>query len=481
MNQNEDRPSVEELWQEVRASGQDAVRDLYHVAYRTVTSRRVHTTVIGTALLAIAAALLYIPAVFLYIAMYYKIIPDQVVSVPVHLQYGYGAHPFGIALLEPPKRIHHRLPYDISVTLTLPRSPPNLDRGNFMVVLHLLSPPDSSAASADGHSYQPQQILPYTPPSPHPPPSADDDYPPPPPRAASASASASAYHYYYRSSAPDLAAFLAPRTILHTAARPAILPYADPAVSAASRWLFLLYHLLFPRAAASARLTVPLAEGLVFAPPPQQQQRWRRGSSQQQLQQPLPPPAGVLLELQAGNQFQVYEASVTFVVELRGLRWFMYRWWGTAFVVFTAGFWAVEVVSMLGAMLVLGWWFGFGGGGGGGGGEVVKEEEEKVTSEAGWTTSESKLESGLEKGVKKEEEEEEERGMAGMPDFGAGQGAEADDEAEERERKRKWKGKGKAREEGPRWEDRGEGTSYSSQVSGEGARRRYSSGRRASR
>lgn len=44
---------------------------------------------ITTTLLIIGAVLLYVPAVLGYFVFYYKYIPDQVTTVPVHLQYGY--------------------------------------------------------------------------------------------------------------------------------------------------------------------------------------------------------------------------------------------------------------------------------------------------------------------------------------------------------------------------------------------------------
>lgn len=46
----------------------------------------------GTALGVVAAAILYLPAVFAYLWFYYKYLPDQITTVPVHLQYGCVLH-----------------------------------------------------------------------------------------------------------------------------------------------------------------------------------------------------------------------------------------------------------------------------------------------------------------------------------------------------------------------------------------------------
>ena len=108
--------------------------------------------------------------------------------------------------------------YDISVTLSLPPSPPNTQRGNFMVTIHLLD-----------QDVSPQHTLPI--PSDH------------------------------GGSPSDL---LDRRRIVFSSRRPALVPYVDPIVSTASRILFLLYHLLRP-ASITRELTVPLAERVSFS------------------------------------------------------------------------------------------------------------------------------------------------------------------------------------------------------------------------
>lgn len=53
-----------------------------------MASKTTHKALIGTTLGLIAAVLLYIPAVVGYFYFYYRYLPHQVTTVPVHLQYG---------------------------------------------------------------------------------------------------------------------------------------------------------------------------------------------------------------------------------------------------------------------------------------------------------------------------------------------------------------------------------------------------------
>ncbi len=151
---------------------QDYVRGTYSV----VTSKAAQRTLLNTVLLVIASTILYGFAAVGYILFYHNYLPDQVTTVPVHLQYGlvlsrhiwlfdpanervgrermgltrlrdsYGLNPYGVAFLGD-RNLEDLQAYDITVSLTLPRSPANINRGNFMVALHLLSPGSGGAAS----------------------------------------------------------------------------------------------------------------------------------------------------------------------------------------------------------------------------------------------------------------------------------------------------------------------------------------------
>lgn len=185
--------------------------------------------------------------------------------------------------------------YDISVTLNLPRSPANLDRGNFMLALHLL----------DNQPLEPNIIL------------------------------TSSITPKIR---PGPLSLLEDRNILHTSTRPAIVPYTDPLVSLASRLLFLVYHMFVP-ASETITLVVPMIERLEFRP----------GSMS---------PTKLVLDVQAGQTLQVYSVAVTITAQLGGLRWYMHKWWVTSFMVFTAAFWCCEVLFCGLGFLVLKSWLG---------------------------------------------------------------------------------------------------------------------------
>lgn len=160
---------------------------------------------------------------------------------------------------------------------------------------------------------------------------------------------------------PDIAAFITPiplavpdpvshltnNKILFSSTRAAVIPYIDPLVAQAKRVMFLGYHVLFPEHAEVVTLQLPLAEKVQFP---------RRSSSKDAARLGLVgdgTPTSLLVEVQAGQKLQVYEASVTITAKLTGLRWFMYHHRVVSFLVGTGAFWAAEVVLM-----VIGWGVG---------------------------------------------------------------------------------------------------------------------------
>ncbi|TDZ24735.1 Seipin-like protein [Colletotrichum orbiculare MAFF 240422] len=176
------------------------------------TSKTAQRTLVNLSLLTLTSFLLLIPALLASTLFFQNYLPDQVLTTPVHLQYGTGANPFGTAIL-PSSGLRTQQQYDISVTLSLPRSPANTQRGNFMVALYLLDAGASSEYDA--------QALPHA---------AQESYP----------------------HAVD-------RHVLFSSRRPVLVPYQDPLVSLASRLFFLAYHMLFPDS-QTCLLTVSMAE-----------------------------------------------------------------------------------------------------------------------------------------------------------------------------------------------------------------------------
>lgn len=202
---------------EFARSTYNAAWDTAGAVWRALTSKTARRTLLTTMLVSVASAFLFGLACLGYLAFYHEYLPDQVTTVPVHLQYGYELNPYGVVSLDMVNLKDYQ-DYDISVTLNLPRSPANLGRGNFMVALHLLD-------------NKPPVLFPSIRPLP----------------------------------VPGPQSVLEGRNILYTSTRPAIVPYTDPLVSLASRLLFLAYHVFFPTS-ETTKLVVPMVERLEFRP-----------------------------------------------------------------------------------------------------------------------------------------------------------------------------------------------------------------------
>jgi hypothetical protein len=106
--------------------------------------------------------------------------------------------------------------YDVSLSLSMPRSAPNVERGNFMISLHMLD------SKADVELY------------------------------AEAERHASLHQGFGEAN------------VLFSSRRPALFPYVDPLVSVASRVLFLIYHLFTPGSSTNS-MVIPLAERVSFS------------------------------------------------------------------------------------------------------------------------------------------------------------------------------------------------------------------------
>ncbi|KAK2001244.1 hypothetical protein LX36DRAFT_653540 [Colletotrichum falcatum] len=181
-------------------------------ASRAATSKTAQRTLVNVSLL-VGTSLFLLPfAAVASIIFFRNYLPDQVVTAPVHLQYGSGVNPFGTAVI-PTSALRTQQEYDLSVTLYMPRSPANTHRGNFMIALHLL---DADALSTGYDKFQPQTT-------------------------------------------PEPYSHFNGKSVLFFSRRPAIVPYQDPLVSLASRIFFLVYHILFADSQTCV-LTVPMAE-----------------------------------------------------------------------------------------------------------------------------------------------------------------------------------------------------------------------------
>lgn len=119
--------------------------------------------------------------------------------------------------------------------------------------------------------------------------------------------------------------------VLFSSRRPAILTYTSRLVSLSER-LFSLPLYIFRLRQESEILHIPMAESQSFP------KGWKNV------------PGYVMLELQAGQEVQVYDVRVLFTARFGGLRWLMYNHRIVSFFIFTSAFWFSECV-----FTVLGW------------------------------------------------------------------------------------------------------------------------------
>ena len=126
-------------------------------------------------------------------------------------------------------------------------------------------------------------------------------------------------------SKPNPASSLLQSDVLFTSRRPAILTYSSRLISLSSRILSLPLYLLGLRS-ESETILIPMAESTSFT------KGWRNI------------PAYVFLEIQSGQEVQVYDARIKFVARFAGMRWLMYNHRVVSFFLFTGAFWICEVV-----------------------------------------------------------------------------------------------------------------------------------------
>ncbi|KAJ5135266.1 Survival protein SurE-like phosphatase/nucleotidase [Penicillium bovifimosum] len=277
------------------SSARAVITDALFAPFRALVSKSALRLYLNTLLFMGAAALLIGISAVAYGIFYFKFIPTVGLQREVHLQFGDSDHPWGIAHFD--SEFVPFQAYDVSVTLELPRTPENLDAGNFMLDLTLFSSRPASSL-VPGPNNEP---------------------------------------------------------ISHSR-RPAIMTYASPLVDVARRAARMpLYVVSWYR--ESETLVVPMMEHLEFA----------KGTKNL--------PQGLQLEIQSDRRMQIYSAKVDIRARLTGLRWVMYHWKITSFVVFSSLFWSVSMLSASLTWLAMTWILESMPK------EVIKEESEDVIKE----------------------------------------------------------------------------------------------------
>lgn len=127
-----------------------------------------------------------------------------------------GLNPYGVTSLASNLMLEQA--YDVSVELTVPRSPRNLERGNFMVALFAIkSQPENPALS-----------------------------------------------FSFSAMTEDPYSHVREDNVVFMSRRPTLIPYKDPLVSTASRILLLLIHIMNPGASETTTLNIPMGELVEF-------------------------------------------------------------------------------------------------------------------------------------------------------------------------------------------------------------------------
>ncbi|KAI9762118.1 MAG: hypothetical protein M4579_000598 [Chaenotheca gracillima] len=117
----------------------DGSQDYALAPFRAATSKPAQRTYLSSILFFAASVVLLGLAIVAYSLFYFNFVPQVGIEQIVHLQFSEGQHPHGIASLG--EGLVSQQAYDVFVLLDLPRSPPNLAAGNFMLNLSLLTSP----------------------------------------------------------------------------------------------------------------------------------------------------------------------------------------------------------------------------------------------------------------------------------------------------------------------------------------------------
>ncbi|KAF2111714.1 putative adipose-regulatory protein-domain-containing protein [Lophiotrema nucula] len=272
-------------------------------------------TYLRTALLLLTSSLLFALAVIAYTSFYYAHIPIRGLGVPVYLQFQHAApapildtpatkerSPFGIAHLE---GLVARQKYDVAVEMVVPRSERNLGAGNWMLGLELRGPGTKGGGVKGLLGWEEEWE------------SVDFSHGP----------DAGTEKEVVNNEGPGVKS---PENavVLARSRRPAILTYRSWMTESAYRVLRLPLYVV-GWGMESEVVRVGMMEGVEF------EKGWRNV------------PASLRLELRSKVPLEVYKVSVRFAAKLEGLRWVMYQYRLTSFVVFTTLFWGTEMAVVL--------------------------------------------------------------------------------------------------------------------------------------
>lgn len=133
---------------------------------------------------------------------------------------------------------------------------------------------------------------------------------------------------------PSMQTSIPPENLLFFSRRPAILTYSSQLVELSSQVFSLPLYMVGIKKESEV-LHIPMGESATFS------KGWKNV------------PGFAILELQAGQEVQVYDVRLHFTARFSGLRWLMYNHRILSFIFFTSAFWGSEVVFTLLAWLAL--------------------------------------------------------------------------------------------------------------------------------
>ncbi|KAF2135408.1 uncharacterized protein K452DRAFT_23003 [Aplosporella prunicola CBS 121167] len=266
------------------------LRDRALAPITLATSKRARRAYVGSALLLLAAIALAVLAAVAYALFYCAYVPVRGVGVDVWLQFSPTQEHHPHGIADIGKKLVSGQAYDVRVALTLPPTTANKEAGNFMLDLALLGPETGTPLM--------DKVV-----------------------GAGSESEAAARE----KQEPE---------VLARSRRPAILTFCSPGVELVHKALEMPWYVVGWRREAET-LKVGLMEGVVF------ERGWRNI------------PVKLRLELQSVERMQVYGVRVEFEARLRGLRYLMYNFRISSFVVFTIAFWSVEMTFTLLAWLAL--------------------------------------------------------------------------------------------------------------------------------
>ncbi|KAF2872149.1 putative adipose-regulatory protein-domain-containing protein [Massariosphaeria phaeospora] len=315
------------------------IKDTLLAPVRIAISPTFLRTYLRAILIFVTSAILFAIAVIAYSSFYFAYIPIRGITVPVYLQFdaahtesdcAAGKFPYGLANIN---GLVSRQKYDVVVDMVMPRSTKNLDAGNWMVVVEMRAPVPAAAGIKGmlgwGEEWEAEDHL----------------------QDSAAGVEKESVQAAGDARPEGILSTNVKPLVLARSKRPALLTYRSWMTESVFRALRLPFYILSWRH-ESEKVSTVMMEAVRF------EKGWRNV------------PSSLRLEVRSKTPLDVYKVAVRFVARLEGLRYIMYTYRLSSFVVFTGMFWGVEMGLVLSTWLVFTLLFG---------GSTEQPEAEKST------------------------------------------------------------------------------------------------------